>query len=62
VFWIKMGLIAMLLVNGAVLRRAEHHARDGAVAAWRTLRATSITSLVLWLSIALAGVTLTNVS
>lgn len=61
-FWIKMGLIALLLVNGAVLRRAEHRARDGAGAAWLTLRTTSIASLVLWLSIALAGVTLTNVS
>jgi hypothetical protein len=62
VFWIKMGLIALLLVNGAVLRRAEHRARDGAGAAWLALRTTSMASLVLWLSIALAGVTLTNVS
>ena len=62
VFWLKMGLVALLLVNGLVLRRAEHQARDGAGDAWMTLRTTSIASLVLWLSVALAGVTLTNVS
>lgn len=62
VFWTKMGLVTMLLVNGALLRRAEHVARNGAGAAWTTLRTTSIASLALWLLTALAGVTLTNFS
>jgi hypothetical protein len=62
VFWFKMGLIGLLLVNGVLLRRAEHRARNGEGAAWLTLRTTSMASLALWLSIALAGVTLTNVS
>lgn len=61
-FWTKMGLVALLLVNGALLRRAEHRARNGAGAAWTTLRTTSIASLALWLLTALAGVTLTNIA
>jgi hypothetical protein len=61
VFWIKMGLIVMLLVNGAALTAAERRATGGDTGAWARLRGTAIVSVVLWLSIALAGVGLTNV-
>ena len=61
VFWIKMGLIVLLLVNGAVLTAAERRASGGDQHAWGRLRMTAITSLALWLMITLAGVGLTNV-
>lgn len=54
VFWIKMGLIALLLGNGYVRLRAENALRSGGEA-WRPLRQTSIASLVLWFAVVLAG-------
>jgi hypothetical protein len=62
VFWTKMGLMALLLVNGGLLRRAEHRARNGTGAAWNTLRTRSLASLALWLLTTLAGVALPNFS
>jgi len=61
VFWIKMSLVLMLLVNGALLTSAERRASRGAVDAWGRLRITAVASLTLWLLIAFAGVALTNV-
>jgi hypothetical protein len=61
VFWIKMTLILLLLVNGAVLTAAERRANSGADDAWGRLRATSVASLALWFLITFAGVALTNV-
>jgi hypothetical membrane protein len=61
VFWTKMTLIALLLVNGAVLTSAERRASRGASDAWGRLRATAVASLTLWFLIAFAGVALTNV-
>lgn len=61
VFWIKMTLIALLVVNGAVLMRSERLASAGEVSAWRTLRWTAAASLVLWSLTTLAGVALLNV-
>jgi len=54
VFWIKMGLIVLLLGNGYVRMRAENALRRGAEA-WRRFRQTSIASLVLWFAVVLAG-------
>jgi hypothetical protein len=61
VFWIKMALVLLLLVNGAVLTAAERSARRGAGDAWGRLRGTAMASLALWFLIAFAGVALTNV-
>jgi len=61
VFWTKMTLIALLLVNGAVLTSAERRASAGAADAWGRLRGTALVSLALWFSITFAGVALTNV-
>ena len=61
VFWIKMSLVALLLVNGAVLTSAERRASRGAGDAWGRLRITAMASLALWFLIAFAGVALTNV-
>ena len=65
VFWLKMGLIALLLVNGALMTRIERSLRvagANADAQWRRLRTIAITSLALWLTITLAGVVLTNIA
>ncbi|MFI5280783.1 MAG: hypothetical protein ACHQU1_09820, partial [Gemmatimonadales bacterium] len=54
-FWTKMGLIALLAVNGAVRLRAERALGNDAAAGWRAFRITSAVSLVLWFAILLAG-------
>lgn len=65
IFWTKMGLIALLLANGAVLERTESRLRtrseDGAQARrWRRLRWASVLSITLWLLTAVAGEVLVN--
>lgn len=56
VYWLKMGLIALLLINGLVMMRAERAARDGASNdAWARLRTTGTISLVLWFAVLIAG-------
>jgi hypothetical protein len=59
-FWIKMGIVGLLLANGALLMLAERataRATDGR--GWALLRMMSAASLVLWLSALLAGTWLT---
>jgi uncharacterized membrane protein len=73
VFWTKMGLIALLLVNGAIMMRVETALRamatgDGDASlplvadSWGRLRVVSISSVVLWIVITFAGVVLANLS
>lgn len=60
VFWIKMALVAALLINGYGRSRAEAAHREG-VAQWRRrLRRTSIISLVLWFVILLISTILNS--
>lgn len=54
-FWTKIGLIVLLLANGAVRSRAERALLSGSTGAWRPFRLTSALSLVLWFAILLAG-------
>ncbi|HXE31506.1 MAG TPA: hypothetical protein VN515_06870 [Terriglobales bacterium] len=62
VFWIKMSLVALLLVNGLLLLRAERAALgDDAPQVWRRLRRASWTSLTLWLGITFLGAALLNI-
>ena len=61
VFWVKMGLIGLLLVNGAVLIAAERRAAQGAATAWSTLRFTALASIALWFLTTLGGVALLNI-
>src|SRR5262249_9137415 len=52
VFWVKMGLLALLLTNGFILARTETALREGqpdTPALWSRLRYVSIASIVLWL-------------
>jgi uncharacterized membrane protein len=65
IFWLKMGFIAVLLANGARMQGIERSLRvEGSTSAgetqWRRLRGIAVASLVLWLTITLAGVALLN--
>ena len=60
-FWLKMGLIAALLGNGLVLRRAEAGLRagdDSHAGRWRRLERAARTSLFLWFGSLLLGTAL----
>lgn len=61
VFWVKMGLLVLLLGNGLLVLRAERNASAGAPRAWTVLTWTAGASLVLWLLTTLAGAALPNV-
>ncbi len=55
VFWVKMGLVALLIGNGFARLRVEVALRQGSAARWSWFRRTSIASLVLWFLILLFG-------
>jgi uncharacterized membrane protein len=62
-FWIKLGLVGLLLVNGFAMTRIErslNRTADEGTALWDRLRTVSVLSLVLWIATTLAGVVLTN--
>lgn len=62
-FWTKMGLIALLLLNGWVRLKAEQAIEAGTVVPrLARFRRTSVVSLVLWFAVLLAGAFLTTVS
>jgi uncharacterized membrane protein len=63
IYWVKMGLVVLLLANGAQMQGVEKKlAVDSSVGSthWRRLRASAIASMTLWLSITLAGLALVN--
>jgi hypothetical protein len=67
VYWTKMSLVVLLLVNGYVLKRTETTLRSCGGGQphdplWDRLRATSIVSVVLWAAIVLAGTILNSIS
>ena len=62
-FWIKLGLIALLLANALVMQTGERtlsYAGSGgaATAAWTRIRASSVVSVALWASIVLISIVL----
>jgi hypothetical protein len=64
-FWTKMALVLVLLVNGFVMTRTERVLAGNPVEAspaWRRLHRVAIASVSLWFVIAFAGVALVTVS
>jgi hypothetical protein len=61
VFWAKMGLVGLLLANGAMLTQAGRAVERGQPKAWGRLRLAAMGSLALWLLITLLGAALPNV-
>ena len=59
-FWVKMGFIALLAVNGAWLASIARAIERGEARLWPRLRATAVVSLTLWLSVTLLGAALPN--
>ncbi len=66
-FYVKLGLISLLMINGLFLTRTESRLRGVPSPAtpleerlWQRLRTTSYLSLVLWVSTLIAGVVLVN--
>lgn len=62
-FWTKMGLVALLLLNGLQMTRIEEGLRRDASDTsphWAQLRRSAIRSLVLWFIITAFGVALVN--
>jgi hypothetical protein len=62
IYWTKMGLIALLLLNGYLMTRTEARIASTPNAAdepgWKRLRTSAIVSVILWFTIAFLGVAL----
>lgn len=65
VYWTKMALVVVLLINGWTMTRAEQRLQHDASESsphWRSLHRASVASLTLWFVITAFGVTLANFS
>jgi hypothetical protein len=60
IFWTKMALVAVLLVNGLAMTRAERAARDMPSIGWPRLRRAALISAVLWFLIVFVSTMLTT--
>jgi uncharacterized membrane protein len=63
IFWVKMALVIVLLLNGLMMTRTEASlAKDASDASphWGALRRPAVSSLTLWFTITLLGVALAN--
>ena len=60
VFWVKLGFVGLLLLNGFMMTRTEKALVSGGeeTALWGRLRTISVLSLVLWTTTTLVGVVL----
>jgi hypothetical protein len=61
VFWIKMVMVAALMINGAILVRIGRGGRSLDERTRRTMRLTAAVSLALWFLTTLAGAGLPNI-
>jgi uncharacterized membrane protein len=65
IYWVKMALVVVLLVNGYRMTRTEAALQHGAAedsVQWNRLHRVAVTSLGLWFVIAALGVALANFS
>jgi uncharacterized membrane protein len=60
IFWLKMGLVVLLLSNGGLLLLGERQIKRGDARAWKRVHGTAVVSLVLWFLTTLAGAALPN--
>lgn len=61
-FWVKIGLVVLLMINGSVLTLTERRLGQGLTeAGWGRLRALAWTSMILWTATAVAGLILPNI-
>jgi len=60
IFWAKMALMVLLLINGVLLVLGERKASHAEAHAWARLHFIATTSLVLWFLTTLAGAALPN--
>lgn len=60
-FWIKMALVVALMINGAILTRAERRVSSNLTDSWGTLQWTAIASLSLWFLTTFIGTALPNI-
>lgn len=67
VLWVKLGLVALLVLNGVVLERTETSLRRNGHTEpgpppdkWGTLRAAAVASIALWMATLVAGTILVN--
>lgn len=60
-FWLKMGMVAALMLNGALLVRVGAVQGDVDARTARTLRWTTLVSVTLWFLTTLAGAGLPNI-
>jgi hypothetical protein len=61
VFWLKMVLLVLLLLNGLLLLRGERQVMRDDPNAWTRLHYAAVLSLMLWLLTTLAGAALPNI-
>ena len=61
VFWLKMGLMASLIINGFMMLLGERKVMLGDARAWTRLHTVAVSSLVLWFLTTLAGAALPNI-
>jgi hypothetical protein len=61
VLWIKLGLVALLVINGVVLERTETTLRaDGDASLWARLRVGAQFSIALWIATLVVGTVLVS--
>ena len=64
IFWAKMALIVALLVNGAMIQRADRALRNDPARSpllWQRLQRAARVSLALWFSVTLLGTALLSI-
>ena len=61
IFWVKMGLMGTLLINGVAMLSGEQRVMRGDTRAWTRLHTIAVSSLLLWFLTTLAGAALPNI-
>lgn len=61
-YWVKMGLVALLLANGWWMTRLERQLVPAVPASWSRLRIAAVMSLVLWCTIVVVSTLVTTAS